>query len=149
MGFYVSHKSVPVVVNSLNERFAPGESLDEMVALQKEFDIFAPNRSLATACSLLNIAPPELKDRHGWFKYVNHLKKVGSEKDGVQGKLSGHDFVLATLKENLESGSAMPVYFTWHPKRADPLVSVTHGRPYVFSETKFIIIEGPVQLVPD
>jgi hypothetical protein len=148
MGFYITHQSVPVVVSALNDRFAPGDAIEEMAALQKEFDIFNRHRSLARACALLNIVPPDSKDRRGWFKYLDHLKRTGSERDGQPVEMNGHDFVVMTLKENLESGSAMPVFFTWHPKRADPLVNIRYGQAYVFSEDKFIIVEGPIQLAP-
>lgn len=143
MGFMVKHQSVPVVTNVLNERFAPGDPIEEMVALQKEFGLFSQHHSLARAASLLNIVPTDSTDRQGWFKYLDHLKKVGSDD---KGGMNGHDRIITAVKQNLESGKAMPVYFTWHPKRAEPIVTVRYGQAYVFSPVEFMIIEAPVQL---
>jgi hypothetical protein len=142
MGGFVAHQSVPIVTNVLNERFAPGDPLDEMVALQKEFGLFSLQHPLARASALLNIAPTNPADRQGWFKYLDYLKSIGSEDKAV----NGHDRIITAIKQNLEAKKPMPMYFTWHPGRAEPIVTVRNGQPYIFSSTEFVIVEAPVKL---
>ena len=138
MGALVSDPSVPQIQVVLNNRFAPGDPLKEMIAIQKEFDVFSPEHSLARICSLLNIAPPEAKDRRGWFKYCNHLRDIPSETKGV----SAHDKIITVLKENLESKAPLPVFFGWHPGTK---LDVSKGdRALVFSKVEYLRISVPV-----
>ena len=46
MGAFVADIAVPDVQTELNNRFAPGHPLEEMIAIQKEFDIFSHRHSL-------------------------------------------------------------------------------------------------------
>lgn len=137
MGALVSDPSVPQAQNVLNSRFAPGDPLKEMIAIQKEFGIFSLKHSLARVSSLLNIAPPDSKDRRGWFKFCNHLKDLPSDVTGM----TAHDRIITVLKENLESKQPTPVFFAWHPGTK---LTVTKGRALNFSKTDYLIISAPV-----
>jgi SAM-dependent methyltransferase len=142
MGLFLDHRGASPMQTELNLRFAPGEALAEMIALQKEFNIFSPQHSLASAVSLLNIAPPEAKDRREWFKFLGNLKRVKSDVAGT----SGHDRVVSAIKENLEARSPKPVFFKWHPKSEDSGVHVTVETEFVFSNVQYLTISAPVTL---
>jgi len=139
MGGLVADAYVPVVQTQLNLRFAPGEPLDEMVALQKEFAIFSPKHSLASASALLNIAPPVGKDRRGWYRFLNGLKRVKSD----VARQNGHDRIVNVLKKNLESRKPKPVYFAWHPRSENSGVMVSLDAPLSFSKTEYLRISAP------
>src|SRR2546430_13406337 len=101
----------------LNSRFI-GEALEEMIGFQKEFKLFSQQHSLTSSFTVLNIAPVGEKDRDGFLKYLEQLRKTTAEVDGKATKLNGHNQIIASLQENLESNRPSPVYFTWHPKGA-------------------------------
>ena len=142
MGLLLDHKYVPLIQTELNLRFAAGEALAEIAALQKEFGIFSPHHSLASIAALLNLVPPEAKDRRGWFKFLGNLKRVKSDIAGT----SGHDRVVSAIKENLEARSPKPVFFKWHPSSEDSGVHVTVEPAFVFSNVQYLTISAPVAL---
>ena len=138
MGALVEDPHVPGIQNLLNERFGPGDPIKEMVALQKEFDVFELSHSLRSIARLLNVVPADSKARANWLKYIGHLKDVASDKQGV----SAHDRIIGALKENLESKSFLPVWFGWH---VGTKLTVTHDdQPLVFSKTRYLRISVPV-----
>ena len=138
MGALVYDPNVPQAQVVLNSRFAPGDPLKEMIAIQKEFDIFSLGHSLASTSSLLNIAPPQARDRRGWFKFCNYLKDVPSDKKGM----SAHDRIIMAVRDDLASASPLPIYFTWHPGAK---LEVSKGFPLSFSKTRYLIISAPVR----
>ncbi len=138
MGGFVADKFVPFVSVQLDLRFQD-DALAEMIELQKEFKVFSRHHSLASAAALLNLAPPEAKDRRGWFRFLDGLKKAPSDVAGI----TGHDRIVAALKRNLESEAPMPVHFTWHPASANAGVTVTTETPFSFSQTQFLTISAP------
>jgi hypothetical protein len=75
MGAFVADGYVPHVQEQVNSRFALGDALTEMIGFQTEFKLFSPPHTLRSAMTLLNIAPVGEKDREGFLKYVNSLKK--------------------------------------------------------------------------
>lgn len=137
MGALVQDPNVPQAQTVLNSRFAPGDPLKEMIAIQKEFDVFSLGHSLASTSSLLNIAPPQAKDRRGWFKFCNHLKDVPSDRKGM----TAHDRVITAVRDDLASANPLPIYFTWHP---GVKLEVSKGYPLSFSKTEYLIISAPV-----
>ncbi|MGB5905219.1 MAG: hypothetical protein WBF99_20215 [Xanthobacteraceae bacterium] len=138
MGGFVADKYVPFISVQLDLRFQ-GEALTEMVALQNEFNIFSQNHSLASAAALLNLAPPEAKDRRGWFRFLDGLKKVPSD----VADMSGHDRIISVLKKNLKAKPPMQVHFTWHPAKSEHGVTVTTKPAFSFSSTEYITISVP------
>ena len=83
MGFFMKEHDIYVgsLQEKLNLRFAPSMGtkelhggLDEMVALQKEFEIFKTGRSFATSIAALNLtglSNTETKNR--FHRYLNSL----------------------------------------------------------------------------
>jgi hypothetical protein len=138
MGALVEDPHVPGIQNLLNNRFAPGDPIKEMVALQKEFKVFDLSHSLRNVAQLINVVPTDIKARASWLKYIEHLKQVLSEEKGV----TAHDRIIMALKENLESKSVLPVWFGWH---VGTKLTVTHDdQPLVFSKTRYLRISVPV-----
>ncbi len=141
MGALVHDPSVPQAQTVLNSRFAPGDPLKEMIAIQKEFGIFSLKHSLASVSKLLNISPSDPKDRRGWFKFCDHLRDVPSDVKGT----TAHDRIITVLKENLESAHPLPVWFAWHP---GVKLTVSKGRGLSFSATEYLLISAPVGHAP-
>jgi hypothetical protein len=138
MGALVEDPHVPGLQTLLNNRFAPGDAIKEMVALQKEFKVFEISHSLRSIARLINVVPTDSKARASWLKYIGHLKDVPSETQGV----SAHDRIIMALKENLESKSFLPVWFGWHV--GTKLTVTRDDQPLVFSKTKYLRISVPV-----
>ncbi|MCA6114447.1 hypothetical protein J6524_05865 [Bradyrhizobium sp. WSM 1738] len=144
MGAFVAAGYVPHVQEQLNSRFAIGDALSEMIGFQEEFKLFSPPHTLKSAFALLNIAPVGETDREGFFKYLKSLMKTKAEVDEVTSTLSGHDQILASLRENLESKRPLPVYFTWHiGETPKGIVRITSGEPYSFSGETYLTISVP------
>jgi hypothetical protein len=141
MGALIHDPSVPEAQTVLNSRFAPGDPLKEMVALQKEFGLFSSKHSLRSVSKLLNISPRDPKDRRGWFKFCDHLKNIPSDQKGK----NAHDRIIEVVKENLESKRPLPVWFAWHPGTK---LTVSKGRGLSFSATQYILISAPVGHAP-
>lgn len=140
MGMLVADKIVPVIQAELNLRFASGDPLKEMVALHKEFGVFSNKHSLVSAAALLSLAPQDAKERRGWFRFLGNLKRVSSDAGGQ----NGHDRVIAAIKSNLESKSPKPMFFTWHPSKQNPGVTVVTDAAFSFSSRKYVIVSAPV-----
>lgn len=144
MGAFVADGYVPHVQEQLNSRFAPGDALAEMVGFQKEFKLFSSPHTLMSAFALLNIAPVGETDRDGFFKYLKALAKTKADVDGKLTSLSGHDQILASLKQNLEGPRPLPVYFDWHPAEYPKgIVHVTTDQPFSFSGKSYLTISVP------
>jgi hypothetical protein len=147
MGAFVKDGYVPHVQDQLNSRFAVGDALTEMIGFQREFKLFSPDHTLRSSFTLLNIAPVEEKDRDGFLKYLDFLKRTGAEVNGQATRLTGHNQIIASLQENLESKRPMPVYFTWHPSdpSAKGVVQITSTEPFSFSSKTFLTISVPTE----
>jgi hypothetical protein len=138
MGAIVQDPNVPGIQTLLNNRFAPGEPIREMVVLQREFKVFDMRHSLRSVARLLNVVPADSKARASWLRYIAHLKQVPSDRKD----LNAHDRVIVALKENLESKSALPVWFGWHP--GTKLTVTTNDQALIFSATRYLRISAPV-----
>ena len=144
MGAFVADGYVPHVQEQLNSRFATGDALTEMIGFQKEFRLFSSPHTLKSAFTLLNIAPVGEKDREGFLKYLQMLMKTKADVNGKPSNLSGHDQILASLKENLECPRPLPVYFDWHPAETPKgIVHVTVEQPFTFSGKNYLNISVP------
>lgn len=141
------------LLNKLNVRFAPSEEghedvsgIQELAALHKEFGIFSEKHSFRSCVAVLNLAGSEnweLKKR--WYKLLDSLTKIPSDKEGQ----SGNDRIISTLKDNLESKTPVPVYFTSHDSRQDRRVLVkTDDSPVFYLTRKFITISLPMKPRP-
>jgi hypothetical protein len=143
MGEYVKQNFVPMILAQMNFRFGPGDPLREIVALQKEFEIFSPEHSLRDSFNLLNVGPQDERQRRGFFRYLDDLKNVEAEGAGLK-KLDGHTAIITALKRNLEGKGPMPVFFAYHlSTRGKQAVKVTTTAAMEFSPIKYLTISLP------
>lgn len=140
MGSLVKDITVFRGQGELNARFGIGDPIQEMAALQKEFQMFSVAHDLRTAAALLGLAPDEEPQRKQWLGFIDHLKKVPSN----VAHQSGHDLIRATLQKNLE-GKKLPVFFTYHNGAKEPRVLVSTAQPLVFSTAPHVVVSVPTQ----
>jgi len=156
MGAFMKEHDVYVgsLQEMLNLRFAPtstsGEQhggLNEMVEMQKEFEIFRAGRTFDTSIAALNLSGmhnPETKAR--FHRYLNSLRKVKSN----VGAKSGDAAMVEAIIANLAAKKPLPVYFELHDLNASKdgnRVQITaKGRPLFYMKQDYMIISLPLAL---
>jgi hypothetical protein len=139
MGSITRDDTTAEIIYQVNSRFSPGEPLREMVAIQKEFQIYSDKYSLRQAARLMNVVPRDFKERQRWFLYLDHLKTYPSDQDGV----NGHDRVVSARKKNLESDAPLPMFVKTHLAADDDRVTVSVGRPVPHEAQEYLVISVP------
>jgi hypothetical protein len=143
MGEYVKQNYVALIIAQMNFRFGPGDPLREMVALQREFEVFSPVHSLRDSFNLLNVGPQDERQRRGFFRYLDDLKNIEAEGAGLK-KLDGHTAIITALQKNLEGKSPTPVFFSYHlSARGKQSVKVSTAAAMAFSAVKYLTISLP------
>ena len=141
MGMFIEDSTTIDVLAQLNNRFGPGEALKEMVALQREFQLFALNHSLRSTFAALRIVPADATERARWYRFLERLRGYKSDTGGV----SGHDRIITAVKGGLEAKTPIPIFFGYHPAHQDPRVTVTQNQPLSFSRETYIHISIPTR----
>lgn len=141
MGARIRDTYVHTNLCQLNLRFGPDGPIEEMVALQREFNIFSEQHSLEHAFGLLNIGPQQdWEQRQGWYAYLSQdLGNYPSDRPGV----NSHDRIVGVLKENLESKNPLPVYFTCHESIPPNLGVFVTDAPPAFTRVSYLTISLP------
>jgi len=158
MGMYSKGHDIYVgsLQQQLNLRFAPPMGtketfggLDEMVALQKEFEIFKEGRRFRTSVAVLNLvgaANHETKNR--FFKYLDSLRGMKSNIAGQSGDVA----IVKALVRNLSAKKPLPVYFTPHDmnasKEANRVIVTDKARPLFYMDQDYLVISLPLGLAP-
>ena len=140
MGMAISDIATADVLYKLNNRFGAGNTLQEMIEIQKEFRVFSEKYSLKQAFRVLHIVPADFKERRFWFLFLDGLKHYTSDQDGV----SGHDRIVKAYRENLESDAPLPVYTTTHRQADDKRILVTRGQPVIYETQEYVVISIPI-----
>ncbi|WP_341916454.1 hypothetical protein [Polaromonas sp. YR568] len=156
MGIFMKEHDIYVgsLQEKLNLRFAPSlgtkelhGGLDEMVELQKEFEIFKLGRSFATSIAALNLtglSNAETKNR--FQRYLTSLRKV---KSNVATK-SGDAAIVDALIRNLAAKKPLPVYFELHDlnasKEAGRVLITERGRPLFYMKQDYLVVSLPLGL---
>ena len=140
----------------LNIRFAPPQGvpnqnetspmfggIEEMVALQKEFQIFKVGRSFRTSVSVLNVGGFwNLPLKNKLYRYLDTLS---SRKASVSGKVSrknGNDSLVDAMIKNLESKKgALPVYFLANKSK---IVTIETSRPLSYLNQDYLTVSFPM-----
>ena len=153
MGWYMQKHDLYIgsILEELNLRFAPGLGSDElfggveeMVALQKEFEIFKEGRSFRASAALMNVCARNNETKNKWLAYLGSLAKHPSNLDG----LTGDAAIVRALVRNLSSASPLPVYFTSHDLQENEQVQVIEtARPIHYLEQDYLVISFPMQSV--
>ncbi|HEX3115529.1 MAG TPA: hypothetical protein VHQ48_08625 [Bradyrhizobium sp.] len=138
MGALIKDSTTLDILVQLNKRF-DADALHEMVALQKEFKIFSNNHTLQQSFAVLGIVPADWSERKRWYKFLDHLKTYSSDLKDV----NGHDRVVKAFKDDLGSEHPLPVSIVCHAAKDDPRVTVSKGRPVIFSVDTHVIISIP------
>lgn len=153
MGFFMKEHDVYVgsMLDDLNLRFAPPHGakeqfggIEEMVELQKEFQIFKDGRAFATSVSTLHLggsANHEAKNR--FYLYLKHLRRESSNVKGQKGDVA----IVKAIIANLQSKKPLPVYFDYHDmrKEAEGVIVRGKGRPLSYMNTDYLWISLPMQ----
>jgi hypothetical protein len=138
MGALIKDSTTLDILVQLNRRF-DAEALQEMVMLQKEFGVFSSKHSLQQSFALLGIVPADWSERKRWYKFLEHLKTYPSDLSDV----NGHDRVVKAFKDGLEAAEPIPLSIVCHSAEDDRRVTVTNGRPVVFSLDTHSMISIP------
>jgi hypothetical protein len=150
MGYFMKEHDVYVgsMLDDLNLRFAPAQGakeqhggIDEMVELQKEFQIFKEGRSFATSVTSLHIgggANHEAKNR--FYAYLKYLRR---EKSNVKGK-NGDAAIVGAIMKDLAAKKPLPVYFSNHDMRESAGVIIKDkARPLFYMNQDYLWISFP------
>ena len=156
MGIFMKEHDIYVgsLQEKLNLRFAPSlgskelhGGLDEMVVLQKEFEIFKLGRSFATSIAALNLtglSNAETKNR--FQRYLTSLRKVKSN----VGAKTGDAAIVDALMRNLAAKKPLPVYFELHDlnaaKDASRVLITEKGRPLFYMKQDYFVVSLPLGL---
>jgi len=138
MGIAINDSTTLDILVQLNKRFEP-EGLTEMIALQKEFQIFSAKHSLKSSFALLGIVPLDWSERRRWYRFLDLLKTYPSDLADV----SGHDRIVKAFRDDLESKDPLPVSFRCHKMADDPRVIVSKGLPIIFSLDTYLVVSIP------
>ena len=153
MGFYMGDHDIYVgsVIEQFTLRFAPpikGKEhyggLQEVVALQKEFEIFKAGRTFRTSIAALNIGGSmnhETKNR--WYKTLDLLRKLPSNVPGM----TADKALVAAIIRNLAAKKPLPIYFTSHDAKASEgpakLVITERGKPPYYLKGTYMVVSCP------
>ncbi len=127
------------ILVQLNRRFEAGDAIAEMIELQKEFNVFSPERSLRHSFALLGLVPIDWLERKRWYRFLDYLRTYGSDRAGVD----GHMRVMQAFIEDLGAEKPLPITIRCHDAREDPRVIVYTGRPVIFSLDDHCVISIP------
>lgn len=138
-----------------NMRFGPSDPVQdpvwrsggiaEIAALQKQFQIFRPDRPFVESASLLGLGgllSGPAKDR--WIEYLTRLPRMASD-DPAQ---TGDQRIVMALAQNLEAKSPLPCFMQAHDgrKREPGHVEIHEGSPVFYLEpVRFLTIHLPMR----
>ncbi len=138
MGSMIKDSTTLEILVQLNKRF-DADALQEMVMLQKEFEVFSSKHTLHHSFALLGIVPADCSERKRWYKFLDYLKTYPSDLPNV----NGHDRVVKAFKDDLEAENPLPISIRCHSAAEEPEVTVANGRPVVFSLETHVIVSIP------
>lgn len=154
MGFFMKHNDILIgsMLDQLNLRFAPPQGkektyggIEEMAALQKEFEIFKKGRPFARSVAVLNLAAYNNDAKNHWHDLLGNLHRHKSNR----GKLNGDEAIVDALVKNLKAKSPMPVYFTSHDMRqgeeSKKVLITDKARPVFYIERDYLVISLPMK----
>lgn len=154
MGLFLKEHDVHVssFQDQLNQRFAPSigakdhrGGLTELVALQKEFEIFKPGRRFETSLAVLNLwGAINQEARRRFHLYLGNLRRLKSNVPGENGDAA----IVGALIKNLSAKKPLPVYFQPHDMYASPednrVVITEKARPLFYMKQDYLVISLPI-----
>ncbi len=156
MGMFMKEHDIYVgsLQEKLNLRFAPTlgakdqfGGLDEMVALQKEFEIFKEGRRFETSISVLNLTGLSNHDvKNRFHRYLASLRRAKSNVTGQNGDVA----IVSALVRNLAAKKPLPVYFDLHDLNASKdnnrVLITEKGRPLFYMKQDYLVVSLPLGL---
>jgi hypothetical protein len=136
-----------------NLRFAPRHrngpewfgGLDEMVELQKEFQVFQKGRSFKQSAALLGLGPHMTP--LGKARWLNLLADQANYPSNIPG-LNGDEAIVDAIQRNLASPSPRPVHFKAHDSRPEGqrrVIVDEEPRPLFYINEDFLTISIPMK----
>jgi hypothetical protein len=150
---------IPGLFDLLNARFSPtpprshnreldiDESyggLDEMIALQREFQIFAPGRSFRSSAAIMNLGGFwSSRARNRWYKLLDDLVSYESNYRGY----NGDQAVVHAIIDDLRSRAPLPVLFRAHDSRKEARMVLVGSEksPVFYIDTEYLTISLPMR----
>jgi hypothetical protein len=151
MGFYMKEDDIYIssLIDLFNLRFAPvpfstelkRESLyggiEEMAALQKEFEIFRKGVPFSDSAALLGLGGLySARAKNRWFTLLGNLPDKGDQK------------IADALAANFRKRPPLPCYMCAHffegPKSDKNRVIINEGAPLFYLEQTYLIISLPM-----
>lgn len=156
MGAFMKEHDIYVgsLQEKLNLRFAPNlgskdqyGGLEEMVALQKEFEIFKEGRRFETSIAVLNLTGSSNNDvKNRFHKYLGSLRRAKSNIAGLNGDAA----IVNSLVNNLAEKKPLPVYFELHDlaasKDSNRVLITERGRPLFYMKQDYLVVSLPLAL---
>ena len=136
-----------------NLRFAPRQGpepewfggIDEIVELQREFQIFQTGRSFQKSAALLGLGGhTNSKARAAWFSLLADLANLPSNRPGQ----NGDEAVVGAMLQNLALPTPLPVYFMAHdsrPEGARQVIIEDKARPLFYIEQDYLTVSIPMK----
>jgi hypothetical protein len=158
MGYFLKEHDIYVgsLQEKLNLRFAPTlgakeqyGGLEEMIALQKEFEIFKEGRRFETSIAVLNLTGLSNHDTKNRFhRYLASLRKAKSNVTGQNGDVA----IVKALVKNLAAKKPLPVYFELHDLNASKdnnrVLITAKARPLFYMKQDYLVVSLPLGLNP-
>lgn len=155
MGMFMKHNDILIssMLDQLNLRFAPPQGkektyggIEEMAALQKEFEIFKKGRPFALSVAVLNLSAYNNDAKNHWHDLLGNLHRHKSNR----GKLNGDEAIVEALVKNLKSKNPLPVYFASHDMRdggedSKKVLITDKGRPVFYIERDYLVVSLPMK----
>ncbi|MRD49516.1 hypothetical protein [Caenimonas koreensis] len=157
MGAFMKEHDIYVgsLQEKLNLRFAPKldaktksppHGLQEMVELQKEFEVFKVGRPFERSIALLNLAgSSNAQVTESFHGYLRSLRKAKSNVAG----LTGDAAIVKALVANLSAKKPLPVYFELHDRTAskdsDRVIITESARPLFYMKQDYLVISLPLE----
>jgi hypothetical protein len=137
----------------LNLRFSPPQGkpnlgkdsdyfggIEEMVALQKEFQIFKKGRSFSMSARILDVGGPWNRPLKN--KLYRYLDTLSERESSVSGKNADECLVEAMIKNLKAEKDALPVYFQAHSAK---IVAIEKTRPLSYLEQDYLTVSLPMK----
>jgi hypothetical protein len=136
----------------LNLRFAPAPrprarewlgGIEEIAALQQQFDIFQQGRSFKDSVALLNAGGFwNWRAKKRWYDLLSILNELPSNRAGQ----NGNDAIVNALITNLAAANPLPVYFKAHDGREDERVLIRdRDRPLFYLQQDYLTVSIPLR----
>ena len=158
MGFIMREHDIHIgtFLDLFNMRFAPSQGtadtlyggINEIVALQKEFEIFRPGRAFVECARLLGLGGAvnhAAKSR--WMIYLAGFPNYQSNVPGE----NGDQRIVNALIANLAASSPLPCYMLSHdarPAGQGRVIVEESSQPLFYLEQKYLTISLPMRPRP-